>query len=249
VPYWLEEYGTSRPDLSSLAVLQVGGARLADDLARQVEPTLGTRLQQVYGMAEGLVSYTRLDDPEQLRCTTQGRPMSPADEMLVVDDTSRPVPTGQVGELLTRGPCTLRGYYRAAAHNAHAFTPDGFYRTGDLVRQLPSGHLSVVGRVKDQINRGGEKISAVEVEEHLIMHSAVRAAALVAMPHPQWGECAVAFIVCAGAPPTTRDLAAFLAARGLAGYKAPERVETVTSLPLTPVGKVDKAALARRLAS
>ncbi|SBW28814.1 Vibriobactin-specific 2,3-dihydroxybenzoate-AMP ligase [Candidatus Protofrankia californiensis] len=247
VPAWIEEYQTSRPDLSSLRVLQVGGARLADDEARRVETVLGVRLQQVFGMAEGLVNYTRLDDADHLRHTTQGRPPSAADEVLVVDAAGRAVPDGEVGELLTRGPATLRGYYRAPDHNARAFTADGFYRTGDLVRRLPSGHLVVVGRVKEQINRGGEKIATAEVEEHLRAHPRVRAAALVAAPDPHWGECAVAFLVCDGDPPGTRDLARYLAARGLAGYKAPDRVHAVPDLPLTPVGKIDKVALARLL--
>lgn len=244
VPYWLDEFAISRPDLSSLRLLQVGGARIPDDLAARAEATLGVPVQQVYGMAEGLVCYTRPDDPAELRHTTQGRPMSPADEIVVADEDDRPVPPGEVGELLTRGPCTLRGYYRAEAHNRFAFTADGLLRTGDLVRQLPSGHLQVVGRVKDQVNKGGEKIAAVEVEEHLRAYPHVVDAALVAAPDPKWGECPVAFLVCDGPPPTARDVAAFLRERGLAAYKAPERVRVVDALPLTAVGKVDKRSLA-----
>ncbi|MDT0269014.1 AMP-binding protein [Streptomyces sp. DSM 44915] len=246
VPHWLAECRESRPDLSSLRVLQVGAARLPDELARRIEPELGCRLQQVFGMAEGLLNLTRLDDPDALVHTTQGRPISPADEVLVVDRAGRPVPDGEVGELLTRGPYTLRGYYRSPGHADTHFTPDGHYRTGDLVRRLPSGHLRVVGRVKDQINRGGEKIDATEVEEHLLAHPAVTAAAVVAAPDPALGERSVAFLVCTGPPPTARELAAFLRARGLAGYKAPDRVEAVPELPLTPVGKIDKKALRAR---
>jgi len=244
VPLWLAEYEVSRPDLSSLRVLQVGSARLADDMARRIEPTLGVRLQQGYGMAEGLLNCTRLDDPDELVCTTQGRPISPDDELRVVDPvTGASVPDGDTGELLTRGPYTIRGYYRGGAVNDAPFTPDGFYRTGDLVRLLPSGHLVVVGRVKDQINRGGEKIVATEVEGHLLAHPAISAAALVAATDPVWGETPVAFVVCADPPPTVGEIAAFLADRGLAAYKAPARIEVVDELPLTPVGKIDKTAL------
>src|SRR5690606_32527412 len=135
---WLDavEHGTQRDrDLSSLRVLQVGGAKFAPEAARRVRPVLGCTLQQVFGMAEGLVNYTRLDDPEDIATTTQGRPLSPADEIRIVDDADRPVPDGEVGHLLTRGPYTIRGYYRADEHNAAAFTADGFYRTGDLVRR------------------------------------------------------------------------------------------------------------------
>jgi 2,3-dihydroxybenzoate-AMP ligase len=236
--------------LRSLRVLQVGGARLPDEVAGRVGPELGVTLQQVFGMAEGLVCVTRLDDPPETVSTTQGRPISPADEIRIVDTEGRDVPEGEQGELLTRGPYTLRGYYRAPEHDARAFTPDGFYVTGDLVRRLPTGHLVVTGRVKDQINRGGEKIAAVEVEEHLAGHPAVRQAALVAAPDGTWGERAVAFLVCdpAAQPPSRRDLAGFLRQRGLSAHKAPDQAVTVDRLPLTPVGKVDKQALARGLA-
>ncbi|GAA1455083.1 (2,3-dihydroxybenzoyl)adenylate synthase [Nocardiopsis tropica] len=249
VPVWLEAYADRAPgtaELESLSVLQVGGARLADDLARRVRPALGCRLQQVFGMAEGLINVTRLDDPEELVCTTQGRPISSGDEVRVVDGSGAPVPVGAVGELLTRGPYTLRGYYRSPELATTHFTPDGFYRTGDLVRLLPSGHIDVVGRVKDQINRGGEKIDATEVESQLLAYPGVSAAALVAAPDPDLGERSVAFLVCAGAPPTVRELAAFLRGRGLAGYKSPDRIETVDAFPLTAVGKVDKNALRER---
>lgn len=248
LPHWLDEYEQGRYALDSLQVLQVGGARLADDMARRLGPALGVRVQQVFGMAEGLINVTRLDDPEELICTTQGRPISPDDETLVVDADGRPVASGEPGELLTRGPYTLRGYYRAEEHNRAAFTPDGFYRTGDIVRRLPSGHLQVVGRIKDQINRGGEKIAATEVEDHLVTHPAISAAALVGVPDAAWGERSVAFLVCSGEMPGTRELATFLRQRGLAAYKAPDRVIAVDHLPLTAVGKVDKNALAQQLA-
>jgi len=250
VPYWFAEYADRPADLSSLRFVQVGSARLADDLARRFTPTLGVTLQQVYGMAEGLINYTRLDDPEELICTTQGRPCSPADEVRVVDpEDGSPVPDGKTGELLTRGPYTLRGYYRSDATAAASFTPDGFYRTGDLVRRLPSGHLNVVGRVKDQINRGGEKIAATEVEGHLLAHPLVRQAALVGVPDERWGEAPVAFLLCPGERPSLADLAAFLRDRGLAAYKLPDRVRYVDAMPLTAVGKIDKKALAAGLTS
>lgn len=248
VPHWLAEHANAPEALAGLRVLQVGGARLADELARQLGPELHLTVQQVFGMAEGLLCVTRLDDPEELICTTQGRPVSPADELRIVDPQGQDVPNGEEGELLTRGPYTLRGYYRAPEHNARSFTADGFYATGDLVHRLPSGHLVVTGRIKDQINRGGEKIAAAEVEGHLATHQAIMAAALVAAPDEQWGERSVAFLVCdpAHTPPTQRDLADFLRTRGLAAHKTPDQVIHVDALPLTPVGKVDKKALAAR---
>ncbi|WP_158890649.1 (2,3-dihydroxybenzoyl)adenylate synthase [Amycolatopsis anabasis] len=244
VPYWLTELETGDADLSSLRVLQVGSARLADDLAEAITRTLDCRLQQVFGMSEGLLCLTRLDDPDELVHTTQGRPISPDDEIRVVGPDDRPVAAGEVGELLTRGPYTLRGYYAAPEQNGRSFTTDGFYRTGDLVRVLPSGHVNVVGRAKDQINRGGEKIDATEVEGHLLAHPEVRAAALLPEPDPTFGERAVAFLVCSGPAPGPKAIAAFLRERGVAAYKHPDRLEIVTEMPLTAVGKIDKKALA-----
>ncbi|MGW5439709.1 (2,3-dihydroxybenzoyl)adenylate synthase [Nocardia asteroides] len=230
-------------DLSSLRLLQVGGARLAEVNARDVEPALNCRLQQVFGMAEGLLNFTRLDDDDELICTTQGRPLSPADELRVVDAEGVDVAPGEEGELLTRGPYTLRGYYRAPEHNARAFTPDGFYRSGDLVRQLPSGHLVVSGRIKDVINRGGENISCDELEEHLLAHPAVRHAAAVGLPDAALGEKACVVLVVTGELPSLGELKLFLTERGLATYKLPDVVRQADSLPITAVGKIDKNAL------
>ncbi|MCG8423912.1 MAG: AMP-binding protein [Proteobacteria bacterium] len=233
----------TRERLRSLRTLQVGGARLDPDTARQVFDTLGCQLQQVYGMAEGLVCYTRTDDSIETICQTQGRPMSPHDELLVVDDLGSPVPPGHVGELLTRGPYTIRGYYRAAAHNAEAFSDQGYYRTGDLVRLTDSGHVVVVGRSKDQINRGGEKIAAPEIERHLCEHTSVEAAALVAMPDDVLGERACAYVVSTDPRLSLPALRGFLRERGLADHKLPDDLRLLKALPLTGVGKVDKRAL------
>ncbi|MER5649305.1 AMP-binding protein [Streptosporangium sp. NPDC002524] len=244
---WLEAASWSKEDLSSLRLLQVGGAKFAAERAAQVPGVLGCAVQQVLGMAEGLLNYTRLDDPRELVDTTQGRPLSPADEILVVDSDGAEVAPGEVGELLTRGPYTLRGYYRAPEHNARSFTPDGFYRTGDLVRMLPTGHLVVEGRDKDQINRGGDKISAEELENHLLAHPAVHDAAVVGTPDPVMGERTCAFLIVRDQAPTLREIKQFLKERGVAGYKWPDRVELVETFPRTPVGKISKKELAASL--
>ncbi|KOX23230.1 hypothetical protein ADK67_21785 [Saccharothrix sp. NRRL B-16348] len=241
---WTEAVEWLEHDLTSLRLLQVGGAKLPVEVARRVEPALGCRLQQVFGMAEGLLNYTELDAAEDVILSTQGRPLSPADEIHVVDDEDKDVEQGAIGHLLTRGPYTLRGYYRADEHNKSAFTDDGFYRTGDLVRLTATGHLVVEGRVKDVINRGGDKVSAEEVEEHLAAHSGIREAAVVAAPDPIMGERTCAFIVPKeGKAPDVRTLAAFLSERGVAAYKAPDLVRVVDTLPRTGVGKIDKKAL------
>ncbi|WP_329415358.1 AMP-binding protein [Nocardia vinacea] len=230
-------------DLGSLHLLQVGGARLAEVNAREVAPALGVQLQQVFGMAEGLLNYTRLDDTADIVCTTQGRPLSPADEVRVVDADGNDVAPGQEGELLTKGPYTIRGYYRAPEHNARAFTPDGYYRSGDLVRRLPSGHLIVSGRIKDVINRGGENISCDELEEHLLAYPSVRHAAAVGLSDAALGEKVCAVLVVDSEMPTLAQLKSFLTDRGLATYKLPDLLRQVDKLPITAVGKIDKKAL------
>lgn len=246
---WLESRARARYDLGSLRCIQVGGAHLAEDVARRVPAAFGCRLQQVFGMAEGLVNYTRAEDEDALVFGTQGRPISEDDEIRIVDDDDCEVAPGDIGHLLTRGPYTIRGYYRAEAHNARAFTADGFYRTGDRVRRLPSGHLVVEGRAKDQVNRGGEKIAAEEIEGYLLAHPAVFDAALVAMPDRFLGEKSCAFVVLrAASEASPRELAGFLRERGIAAYKIPDRIEFVPALPRTAVGKIDKKALRARFA-
>ncbi len=247
VRLWTEATEWDTRDWSSLRLLQVGGAKLDAALAGQVRPKLGCQLQQVFGMAEGLINYTRLNDPDELVTTTQGRPLSPADEVRVVDQAGADVVDGEIGELWARGPYTLRGYYRAPQYNATAFTIDGFYRTGDLVRRLPSGHLVVEGRIKDVINRGGENVPAAELEEHLLTHPAVAQAAVVALPERTLGEVVCAVITASGPAPTLKQLKAFLADRGLARYKLPDKLVVLDQLPLTAVGKISKRELVERL--
>jgi 2,3-dihydroxybenzoate-AMP ligase len=237
--------------LPSLRLLQVGGARLADEVARTVRPVLGCTLQQVFGMAEGLLNYTRLDDPEDVICTTQGRPMSEGDEVRVVDELDREVPDGTPGALLTRGPYTPRGYYRAAEQNARAFTPDGWYRSGDIVRRRPDGNLVVEGRDKDMINRGGEKISAEEVENLAYqLFPQVAHVAAVAMPDPVLGErvCLYA-VVKPGTSLGLEDVREAMGRAGVATYKWPEHLELVDELRTTKVGKIDKKALREDIAA
>ncbi|GGU32440.1 (2,3-dihydroxybenzoyl)adenylate synthase [Lentzea flava] len=245
---WLEAVPHSNRDMSSLEIIQIGSAKLHPEVAARVQPAFGCRLQQVFGMAEGLLTFTRADDPEDVVLTTQGRPVSPADEIRVVDESGNDVPVGVAGELLTRGPYTLRGYYNAPEHNAKAFTSDGFYRSGDLVRFTESGHMVVEGRVKDVINRGGDKISATEVEAHLTAHPNVAQAAVVAVPDLVLGEKTCAVIIPDGAAPKLPQLRKLLRERGLADYKLPDRVEVVESFPLTGLGKVDKKSLAATIA-
>jgi 2,3-dihydroxybenzoate-AMP ligase len=246
---WLEAAEWVEADLSSLRTLQIGGARLRPEVAARIEPVLGCRLQQVFGMAEGLLSMTRRDDDRDVVVETQGRPVSPYDEVRIVDEQDREVPAGVTGELLARGPYTLRGYYRAEEHNRKAFTADGFYRSGDLAQVTADGNLVIEGRLKDVVIRGGDKIAAGEVEGHLLTHPAIVAAAVVPVPDEYLGERIYAFLVGRNTLgpaelPALAELKRVLHDRGLADFKLPDRVEFVDAFPLTPLGKVDKKVLA-----
>lgn len=241
---WAQAAARSPHDLSSLKVVQVGGAKLPPEAAARIAPALGCTLQQVFGMAEGLVNYTRLDDPQEVILTTQGRPISPADEVRILDDNGDPVPDGVAGHLYTRGPYTIGAYWNAPEANARAFTPDGFYCTGDIVARRPGGYLEVQGRASDHINRAGEKISAEEVEDHLLAHPAVFDAAVVAMPDRFLGERSVAFVVLRdGATADAPLLKSFVRGRGIAAFKVPDQILFTPAFETTAVGKISRKAL------
>ncbi len=248
VALWLQAAPGHSQALASLKLVQVGGASFAEALARQVPEILGCRLQQVFGMAEGLVNYTRLGDADPLVFTTQGRPISADDEVKIVDEEGRDVPEGEPGMLATRGPYTFRGYYRSPEHNARVFDAEGFYYSGDVVQRTPEGYLKVVGRVKDQINRGGEKVAAEEIENLILLHPDVTHAALVAMPDALLGEKSCAFIVSRDPGLKAPALRRHLLALGVAEYKLPDRVRLIETMPLTAVGKIDKKKLREHFA-
>ncbi|MEA3795360.1 AMP-binding protein [Enterobacter hormaechei] len=219
-----------------------GGARLSATLAARIPAEIGCQLQQVFGMAEGLVNYTALDDAPERIINTQGRPMCPDDEVWVADEDGNPLPRGEVGRLMTRGPYTFRGYFNSPEHNASAFDANGFYCSGDLIAIDEQGYITVQGREKDQINRGGEKIAAEEIENLLLRHDAVIHAALVSMEDSLLGEKSCAYLVVKQ-PLRAVEVRRFLREQGVAEFKLPDRVESVDALPLTPVGKVDKKQL------
>ncbi|MER1967921.1 AMP-binding protein [Castellaniella sp. GW247-6E4] len=244
---WLDLAPNTPHDLSSLQTIQVGGAKLSTEVARRVRPVLGATLQQVFGMAEGLVNYTRLDDPDDLIIHTQGRPISPDDEILILDDAGQPVPPGQAGHLLTRGPYTIRAYHDNPSANARAFTADGYYRTGDVVRMTPEGYLEVQGRAGDHINRAGEKISAEEIEDHLLSHPQVYDAAVVSVPDEYLGERSCAFIIPKGDKPRPAALKQWIRERGVADFKVPDQVVFVERFASTAALKISRKALRAEL--
>ncbi|MFS0554775.1 salicylate synthase [Brevibacillus sp. 179-C9.3 HS] len=233
----------SSSDLSSLEVLQVGGSMLDDNLASRISRDWKCKLQQVFGMAEGLICCTSLDDHESIITSCQGRPISEADEVRIVDEHGNDVAQGEYGELIVRGPYTIRGYYRAEEQNRESFTPDGFYRSGDKARITPEGNIQIGGRIKEQINRAGEKIMPAEVESYLRMHPAIKDAALITLPDPILGEKSCAFLITEDEEISLADIHTFFQEKGVARYKMPDQIEFIDYWPLTSVGKVNKAKL------
>ena len=190
-----DEAQTPDPTMETMKTVWVGGAKLSASAAERVAPELGINLQQVFGMAEGLVNYTKLGGNIDEIVNTQGVPMSPADEVRVVNDEGAPVDRGTPGHLHTRGPYTIRRYHRNPAANASSFTDDGFYITGDIVTVSADGAITVTGRAKDQINRGGEKIAPESVENCLLKHPAIHDVSVVGISDDVMGEKIRALII------------------------------------------------------
>jgi 2,3-dihydroxybenzoate-AMP ligase len=149
--------------------------------------------------------------------------------------------------LATRGPYTFCGYYKSPEQNAQAFDNEGYYYSGDLVQMTPSGDLRVVGRVKDQINRGGEKVASEEIENLIVLHPDVTHAGLVAMPDAALGEKSCAFVVSRNPNLKPPALRRHLMELGIAEYKLPDRIRLIDTMPLTAVGKIDKKQLRQLL--
>ena len=249
---WLADPLAKTSNLDSVLLLQSGGQRLQPEVRRRMGRTFPQAfVQENFGMSEGTLFFTHRDDPDEVRLETVGTPVSPDDEVRLTDEDGQDVPPGEVGELTVRGPYTLRGYYRAPDYNRQVFTEDGFYRSGDLMRRHPSGSYLVEGRIKDLVNRGGEKISAEEVENLILTHPAVRNVACIPLPDPVLGErmCACVILQDGVAPLSLEELKRHLLGLGLAKYKLPERLEPVQSFPLSAFGKVSKKALAQRFSA
>jgi 2,3-dihydroxybenzoate---[aryl-carrier protein] ligase len=242
---WLNADLAGHNDLSSLQVMMNGGAKLAPELRRRVEQQFGCAFQESFGTGEGLLNMTRLDDPPEIRFISSGRPISPADEIRIVDEQGNDVAEGAVGELVCRGPYTVRGYYNAPDKDRAAFTNDGYYRMGDMVRRA-GGNLYVEGRLKDIINRGGEKISCEEVENYILGHPKIKNVCIVAMPDATFGEKACAFVIpVAGETIDLDELKTFLLGCDIAKFKLPERLTVVNEFPISPAGKILRRELRR----
>jgi 2,3-dihydroxybenzoate-AMP ligase/mycobactin salicyl-AMP ligase len=231
-------------DLSSLQKMHCGGGASLAGLIQDVNDKLDCRFYNGYGATEGQTSITRSDDDMTMVKTTVGRPSCPYDRYKVVDPDGRELPPNAAGELVLKGPGVFTGYYKSPAENQKAFLPDGFFRTGDVARIDERGYISLCGRLKEMINRGGESISATEIEKLISDHPEVTMAAVVAMPDPEMGEKACAYIQPApGAELSFDKIIAFLKGRGASVLHLPERIEFLETMPLTKTRKIDKRLL------
>jgi acyl-CoA synthetase len=240
----LDATDTRLPDLRYFLC---GGAPIPEALVRRAE-TVGLRVMSIYGSTESPPhTVVHPADPAANAWQTDGRPLAGI-ETRIVSSTGAPLPVGEVGEEWSRGPNTFLGYLDEPELTRKDLDADGWYHSGDLARALPDGSLRIVGRLKDIIVRGGQNISVREVEDYLAAHPAVHAVAVVGMPHPRLGETSCAVVVPKpGCVLSLSDLTAFLAAKGVARFKLPERLEVWPSLPTTPSGKIQKFLIRKAL--
>ncbi len=227
--------------LPSLRFFACGGAAVPADVIPAADAAFANaHAFRVFGSSEvPLVTFGWPGDP-YLAATTDGQVIDYT--VRIVDENGNDLPCGVEGEILAHGPGMMLGY-ADRAQTAEAITADGYFRTGDLGVLTEAGALTVTGRKKDLIIRGGENISAREIEDVLQSHPAVRETAVVAMPHARLGEGICAYVIAAGPAPEARLLAEHVAASGLARQKIPERFEFVADFPRTASGKVRKDQL------
>jgi len=231
-------------DISSLRAIRCGGGYLAPDLAKKAEEKLSCEILIGYGGQDfGSISSVPAGSPPDIRRVTVGRPL-PGNIVKLLDDDGNEVAPGGVGEIAVRSVSAPDGYIGAPEANRATYDDEGFGKTGDLGRIDANGFLSIVGRKKDIIIRGGQNIFPGEIENLLFTHPDVSAAAIVGMPDREMGEKCCAFLIMkSGTEITFDEMITFLKDKGLAPFKLPERLECVPEFPLAGGMKVDKKAL------
>lgn len=230
-------------DLSSLQYLLIGAAKLDRELAEKLERNFSCKILQGYGLGEGITCFTSPDDKKEVAWETQGRPISAADVIKIVDETGREVENGVSGELTEKGPYTFLGYYRAPDLNRQIFTKDGFFKTGDKAMLNADGNVVILGRVREQINRAGENIIPEEIEAFIKEWNEVKEAAVIGIPDQTLGERTCAVVVTRKRSITLAELCRFLLKQGIAAFKLPDQLVLLEGLPYINVGKVDKKKL------
>jgi len=235
-------YGLRDYDLSSLVKIYAGGAPSLSELVRSIYEKLGCKFVNAFGMVEGPCCMTRLDDDFNIICNTVGRPCCPYEEFKVIDQDGNTLPPNTEGELVAKGPGIFTGYFKS--DNKSIFTKDGFLTTGDLAIIDEAGYVKITGRIKYIILRGGENISAVEIEDLIMSHLAVEDVSVIGMPDKDLGERVCAYIKpVAGQKPSLEDIVSYMKGIGSSELLLPERIELIDEIPLTNAGKHDKKAL------
>lgn len=244
---WLEASEWYPADFSSLERIIIGAATLDDKLADGLIERFGVRLHQGYGLGEGITTFTDIDDSLSVVFGTQGKPISPGDEIKIVGPEGNSLGPCEPGEILEKGPYTFFGYI-GSRDTKDCFTEDGFFRTGDRGYLTAKGDLVLCGRIAEQINRLGENVVPKEVEQMLCEIPGINNAAVFGMPDTELGEKTVAAIVASPEMDRTVILKEFLN-RGVARYKVPDQVVVVREIPLVNIGKADKKKLREMVAA
>ena len=236
--------GLEKYDIPSLRALYVGGAKTPPDVIRALHEKIGNVYIGAFGMSEGTGCTTRLDDSEDRKINSVGRPCCPYDDYRIIDADGNELPANTEGELVVKGPCIFFGYLDNPEENARAFTRDGYFITGDIALRDDDGCFRITGRSKDLIIRGGENISPADIEALVRTHPDVEDVAVIGIPDKEFGERACACIRTVGnIPVSLQALTAFLKRQGASVLQLPEKVELIDEIPLTNIGKPDKKAL------
>lgn len=232
-------------DISSLKYYMTGGAMFSPELAKRSEEIFEARLIQVYGMAEGMTFLTDLDAPDGIRHFTQGKPCSPYDEFIIIDEYGNELADNEEGEILVKGPYTISGYYNNEAANKASFR-NGYYCTGDKGSRTKSGDIKISGRVREQINRAGEKIMPAELEAYIMKYPKVKECVVAGIPDPLLGMKICVFAIM-NEEFGLQELHAFLKDEQTADFYMPDMLVEIDTWPLTAPGKIDKNQLISRL--
>jgi fatty-acyl-CoA synthase len=244
----LEDPSFASRDLSALECIILGGAPVPLKLLRDCEAAFGARIINGYGQTEtcGVTSSTVAEDSLEHKTRSSGKPL-PGISIKIVDGEDNVVPRGDAGELCYNGPGKMLGYANAdAAHSV--FDADGWLRTGDLATMDADGYVSIVGRAKDMIIRGGENLSPAEIENYLLEHPDVIEAAVIGLPDERYGEEVCAVLRAADRNHAGPEQIRAWCAERISRWKVPRYVVFIDAMPMTPSGKIKKFELREMMA-
>ncbi|BBO84345.1 2,3-dihydroxybenzoate-AMP ligase [Desulfosarcina ovata subsp. sediminis] len=231
-------------DLTSLQKMHSAGGASHPGMVKDVIDKLNCKFFNGYGGTEGPTTITRINNDLETICGTVGRPTCPYDTYKVIDPFGKEVETDKQGELVLKGPGVFTGYYENPEENKTALNEDGFFKTGDLARIDENGYITLTGRIKEMINRGGESISSTEIEKLITLHPEVAMVAVIPMPDEDMGEKACAYIQpTEGSQLDFDNVIAFLKAQDASVLQLPERIEFIDEMPYTGAQKLDKRTL------